>query len=99
MVIPGILSDYVHGLLAGDEMAAIDEHCRDCPSCQAELLAARGRLETLKSIPRDKATEALIQSVLARAAAANAENNSRPSLERLSGFHRRATPSVPRVPR
>ena len=54
------------GELSGPELRAVQDHLRDCPSCQ-ELYAAAGRIKPmLFGIPEPPASEDFVRSVMSR---------------------------------
>jgi anti-sigma factor RsiW len=64
--VPGLLDDYVHGVLSEREAGRVEAHCADCPECRARLDEARQFQAALQSVPPTEATPALIETTLRR---------------------------------
>ncbi|MCA9118214.1 MAG: hypothetical protein KDA79_24245, partial [Planctomycetaceae bacterium] len=60
-----LIDDYVHGLLTGSELKAVEEFCHSTPEGQAALEQARARQAALQTLPMVEAPESLIQQTLA----------------------------------
>lgn len=61
-----LADDYVHKLLAPDDVRRVRQHCKHCADCKAAVRAARRRFAALRNVPTEPAPETLITSTLQR---------------------------------
>jgi hypothetical protein len=61
---------YFHDLLTPAEDEAIEQHCDQCPACDAALEEAKKRYDALQTVPASEASEKLVQATLEQVEAA-----------------------------
>jgi anti-sigma factor RsiW len=60
-----LLTEYLEGALAADEVAAVAEHLRDCELCQTYLDQLRATITVLGSLPTPTLSDDTIDALLA----------------------------------
>src|SRR5262245_50312453 len=63
------VDSYLHGVLASDDAAYLEQHCRRCRVCAVALDEARKRSAVLQTVPAREASEELIRATLAKVGA------------------------------
>ena len=60
-----LLTEYLEGALPPDEVAALEEHLRDCELCQTYLDQLRATITALGSVPTPTLSDDTIDALLA----------------------------------
>ncbi|HWM06332.1 MAG TPA: zf-HC2 domain-containing protein [Actinophytocola sp.] len=64
-----LLTEYLEGVLPADEVAAAEQHLRDCELCQTYLDQLRATITALGSVPTPTLSDDTIDALLATFAA------------------------------
>lgn len=59
-----LLTDYLEGVLPADEVAAIEEHLRDCAGCRTYLDQLRTTVGSLAALPVDTLPDETVEALL-----------------------------------